>query len=66
MGYGADSRGSGTGRMFDLRLRIRQRLIQRPDRRIPRKSLIMTPKGADLLHGLVGIADQRRATGLRG
>ena len=52
--------------MFDLRLRIRQRLIQRPDRRIPRKSLIVAAKGADLFQGLVGIADQRRATALRG
>ncbi len=51
-----------TGRTFNLRLGICQRSIQRPDRGVASKGLIVAAKGADLLQRLVGVADQRRAT----
>jgi len=50
------------GRTFDLRLGICQRSIKCPDRGIASKGLIMVAKGADLLQGLAGVADQRGAS----
>jgi hypothetical protein len=51
-----------TGRTFNLRLGICQRSIQRPNRGVASKGLIVAAKGADLLQRLAGVADQRRAT----